>query len=207
MKKRNEEIKKEIEENLKLTKKLLFPETVKKISKISDLISDAIRKNKKVLLCGNGGSAADCQHWAAEMVGRFKKERKGINFISLTTNTSIITSVSNDYKFDFIFSRQIEAIGEKGDLLICFSTSGKSKNIIEAAKKGKEKGLKILSFTGKTPNPLSKISDITFSVPSQNTPRIQEIHTLLYHIISGIVEDKLLQKIGRHKIKRDNLTR
>lgn len=191
MKKRIEKVKKEIEESLKTIEKLLFPEIIKEILKISDLILRTIKKNKKILLCGNGGSAADCQHWACEMVGRFKKERKGINFISLTTNTSIITSISNDYKSDFIFSRQIDAIGEKGDILICFSTSGKSKNILEAVKKAKEKELKIISFTGKIPNPLSKISDVTFSVPSTSTPRIQEIHCLLYHIISGLIEENI----------------
>ena len=189
MKEKSEKVKKEIEESLKTIEKLLSPEVIEKILKISDLISKTIKKNKKVLLCGNGGSAADCQHWACEMVGRFKKERKGINFISLTTDTSVITSISNDYKFDFVFSKQVEAIGEKGDLLICFSTSGKSKNILEAVKKAKEKGLKTISFTGKIPNPLSRISDITLSVPSTSTPRIQEAHCLLYHIISGLVEE------------------
>jgi len=184
----NERIKKEIEESIKLKKILLKEAKIEKLKSASLIIKSALKKNKKIFLCGNGGSAADCQHFAGEMVGRFKKERKALPFISLTTNTSILTSVGNDYSFKRVFERQVEGIGRKGDVLICFSTSGRSENIILAAKKGKEVGMKVISFTGKIPNPLAKISDITLSVPSTETPRIQEVHLLIYHIICSLIE-------------------
>jgi len=183
-----ERLKKEIEESINLKKFFLKEENLEKIVGAVSIIKSAFKKNKKILLCGNGGSAADCQHFAGEMVGRFKKERKSLPFISLTTNTSILTSIANDYSFKRIFERQVEGIGRKGDVLICFSTSGRSENVILAAKKGKEIGMKIISLTGKIPNPLAKISDITLSVPSNETPRIQEVHLLIYHIICSLVE-------------------
>jgi len=185
---KNERIKKEIEESIKLKKILLNEENMEKLKSASLIIKSALKKNNKILLCGNGGSAADCQHFAGEMVGRFKKERKALPFISLTTNTSVLTSVGNDYSFKRIFERQVEGIGRKEDVLICFSASGRSENVILAAKKGKEIGMKIISFTGKIPNPLAKISDITLSVPSTETPRIQEVHLLIYHLICSLVE-------------------
>jgi len=180
-----------IKESIKLKEDILSERNIKKILLVSETIVETLKKNKKILLCGNGGSAADCQHWAGEMVGRFRRERKPYKFISLTTNTSILSSISNDYEFSQVFKRQVEGLGDKDDILICISTSGKSENIIEAAKKAKEKKMKTISLTGKTPNPLSKISDITLSVPSNETPRIQEIHILLIHIISQIVEESL----------------
>lgn len=188
MKMKRELLKKTIEENIKLKEDLLKEENINKIIKAGEVIRTTLKNNGKVLLCGNGGSAADCQHFAGEMVGRFKKERKPFPFISLTTNTSIITSIGNDYSFKNIFERQVEGLGKDGDVLICFSTSGKSENIILAAKKGKELNMKVISFTGKEPNPLSEISDITLSVPSTETPRIQEIHTLIYHLLCSIIE-------------------
>ena len=190
-KKKLQKIKRIIGESIKLKEKLLSERNIEKIFSACEIICDALKKNKKVLLCGNGGSAADCQHWAGEMVGRFKKERNPYKFISLTTDTSIISSIANDYDFKEVFKRQVEALGEKEDILICISTSGKSKNVIEAAKKAKEKGMKVISLTGKSPNPLSKISDINLSVPSNDTPRIQENHILLIHILSQIIEDSL----------------
>jgi len=152
---------------------------------------ETLKNGNKVLLCGNGGSAADCQHWAAEMTGRFLKERKSLGFIALTTNTSELTSIGNDYSFDKVFSRQVEGLGEKGDILVCISTSGKSKNVIAAAKVAKKKGIKVICLTGKAPSPLSKISDITISVPSIQTPRIQEVHSLIIHILCHLVEESL----------------
>ncbi|HOV21998.1 MAG TPA: SIS domain-containing protein [bacterium] len=183
-----EKIKKEIEESIKLKKELLEKENIDRILSAALMIKKCLENKKKVLLCGNGGSAADCQHFAGEMVGRFKKERKPYPFISLTTDTSILTSISNDYSFKKIFERQVECLGEKGDILICFSTSGESENILLAAHKGKKVGMEIISFTGKEPNSLSKISSLTLSVPSEDTPRIQEVHCLIYHIICSLVE-------------------
>lgn len=190
MKKKLEEIKKIISETIELKKEIQQENYLKNIYDIAQIIFHTLKKDKKILLCGNGGSAADCQHWVGEMIGRFKKERKSLRFISLTTNTSTLTSISNDYSYDYVFARQVEGIGEKGDILICISTSGKSNNIIKAAKLGKNIGMKIISLTGKSPNPLSEISDYNISVPSIETPRIQEVHILLIHLICGIVEEE-----------------
>ncbi len=162
-----------------------------KIFKTASMILSAIMHDNKILLCGNGGSAADCQHFAGEMVGRFLKERMAVPFISLTTDTSILTSISNDYSFDNVFSRQIKGLGGKDDILIAFSTSGSSKNIINAIYTAKDKKMKIIGFTGKSPNPMEEISDVCLCVDSKNTPRIQEIHIILIHIICGLIEDKL----------------
>jgi len=185
-------IKEAIENSIELKKKILNEKYITNVIHIAEVITNTLKKDKKILLCGNGGSASDCQHWAGEMLGRFKKERRPFKFISLTTNTSIITSISNDYDYTKVFSRQVEGLGKENDILICISTSGKSKSIVDAAKKGKEKNMKIISFTGKTPNPLTQISDITISVPSKETPRIQEIHILLIHLICELVEEKLM---------------
>lgn len=175
----------------KLAEKILEKEFQQKILKSADMLVSAIKNNKKVLLCGNGGSAADCQHFSGEMIGKFLKERKSVPFISLTTNTSILTCIGNDYSFDNVFSRQIEGTGNPGDILIAFSTSGASKNIINAVKTAKNKKMKIISFTGKNPNPIEKISHLSICVDSKNTPRIQEIHIILIHIICLLVEETL----------------
>ncbi len=162
-----------------------------KLERACLLLKQAIRQNKKILVCGNGGSAADSQHIAGELVGRFQRERNALACVSLTTNTSILTAIGNDYSFENVFSRQIEAIGKPGDVLLIFSTSGRSTNILEAAKVARKRKIKVIGFTGAQPNPLSRISDICISVPSRSTPRIQEIHTILIHIICKIIEDSL----------------
>jgi len=170
-----------------------------KIESAVSMISQAIRSNNKIIVCGNGGSAADSQHLAGELVGRFQIERKPIPAIALTTNTSIITSIGNDYSFEKIFSRQTEAIGNKGDVLILFSTSGRSKNVIEAVRSAKKKGIKTISITGARPNKLADLSDINLAVPSKSTPRIQEIHSIIIHIICELLERKLFPD----EIKKD----
>jgi len=170
-----------------------------KIESAVSMISQAIRSNNKIIVCGNGGSAADSQHLAGELVGRFQIERKPIPAIALTTNTSIITSIGNDYSFEKIFSRQTEAIGNKGDVLILFSTSGRSKNVIEAVRSAKKKGIKTISITGARPNKLADLSDINLDVPSKSTPRIQEIHSIIIHIICELLERKLFPD----EIKKD----
>jgi len=180
-----------ISESIKIKELLLKPEIMDKILMASGALIETLKNGGKVLLCGNGGSAADCQHWAAEMTGRFLKERKALGFIALTTNTSELTSIGNDYSFDKVFSRQVEGLGEKGDVLVCISTSGMSKNVIAAAMVAKRKGIKVICLTGKAPSPLSKISDITISVPSVQTPRIQEAHSLIIHILCHLVEESL----------------
>jgi D-sedoheptulose 7-phosphate isomerase len=155
---------------------------------LSETIIQTFKNGNKVLLCGNGGSAADSQHIAAEFVGRFKRERKALPAIALSTDTSILTAVGNDYSIDRIFSRQVEALARPGDAVIGISTSGKSPNIIEAMKTAKNHGSKTIAFLGGNGGPLKDIVDIPLVIPSNDTPRIQECHILLGHIICDIVE-------------------
>lgn len=161
------------------------------ISKAVNEITNSINKKKNIFWCGNGGSAADSQHLAAEFLGRFTKDRKPLNSIALNTDTSTLTCISNDYSFEKIFSRQIDAIGNKGDTLILISTSGNSKNLIEAIKVAKKKKIKTVSLLGKNGGRMKKISDLSYVVPSDVTARIQECHIMLGHIICGEVEKKL----------------
>ena len=151
-------------------------------------ITKAIKQKGRLYICGNGGSAADAQHIAAELVGRFECERKGLPVIALTTDTSLITSVSNDYGYENIFVRQVEALIKEGDILWAFSTSGASPNVVAAAQLAKRKGALILAFTGKADSELEQIADICFCANSQSTARSQEIHQLAYHIICQLVE-------------------
>lgn len=163
-------------------------EFIGKVEEAIKVIKDCFASGNKILIAGNGGSAADAQHFAAEIVGRYKKERKGYPAIALTTDTSIITAWSNDYGFNSLFSRQIEALGKKGDVFIGISTSGNSQNIIEAVTMAKEIGLKTICLLGKDGGKLKGMADISIIVSSDNTPRIQEIHIMLIHIICEEVE-------------------
>ena len=140
-----------------------------------------------VYVVGNGGSAADAQHVAGELVGRFRRERKGLPAVALTADTSNMTSISNDYGFEQVFARQVEALVRKGDLLWAFSTSGTSKNIIAAAKLAGDKGASVLAFTGKTASPLEEIADVTVCIDGP-TSSVQEIHQLGYHILCELIE-------------------
>ncbi len=168
-------------------------ETLKKnadvIAASATEISKALKRGNKILICGNGGSAADSQHIAAEFIGRFQKERRAFAAIALTTDSSILTALSNDYSSDVIFARQVEGLGQKGDVLLTISTSGNSKNVLEAAKKAKALGLLIISLTGNDGGQLARLSDISIIVPSKVTARIQESHMCVYHIICEIVEN------------------
>lgn len=181
---------KEIKNHLELINSTFSIHFNENLIKISELIVKCIKNGNKVLLCGNGGSCADCQHFSGEMVNRFKKEREPLPFISLTTDTSVLTSIGNDYSFEEIFSKQVKAIGKEKDILICFSTSGESKNIIKAANIAKEKKMKVVSFTGKTPNSLEKISDFIISVPSKETEKVQQVHIIIYHLLCYLVEEE-----------------
>ena len=157
----------------------------------SSLVVNTLKNGNKILLCGNGGSAADAQHIAAELTGRYKTERKGLAGIALTTDTSAITAIGNDYGYDRIFDRQFEAIASSGDLLIGISTSGNSKNIISALKLAKQMNCKTIGFSGKDGGAMNELCDINLVVPSDNTPRIQEMHILFGHTICQIVDDNL----------------
>lgn len=158
------------------------------ISKAAQLITDSLSAGNKILVCGNGGSAADSQHFACEMVGRFKMERKPIPVIALTTDTSIITAWANDYSFDTVFERQIEALGKSGDVLFGISTSGNSKNVLFAMRKAKKLGLRTIGLLGSGGGRIKEFSDIALIVPSKETPRIQESHITIIHIICELVE-------------------
>ncbi len=156
-----------------------------------DVITTAFKNGNKVLFCGNGGSAADAQHLAAEFSGRFYTDRDALPAEALHCNTSYITAVANDYSYDVIYSRIIKGIGKKGDVLIGLSTSGNSKNIINAFDVAKEKGVITIGFTGTTGGKMKAVSDYLINVPSSDTPRIQESHILLGHIVCQLVEENL----------------
>jgi D-sedoheptulose 7-phosphate isomerase len=159
------------------------------IEKFCKLSADTIASGGKILLCGNGGSAADCQHIAAELVGRFKKERASMGAIALTVDTSILTALGNDYGFDLIFSRQVEGLGKPGDLLVGITTSGNSPNVIKAMKKAREMGMKTAGLTGSNEKAeIRNVSDVCVCVPSNDTPRIQEAHIMVGHIMCDHVE-------------------
>ena len=158
------------------------------IEKAIEAICSDLKSGKKVLLMGNGGSAADAQHIAGELVGRFKKERKAIPAISLSTDTSILTAIGNDYGFEKVFERQIEALGNKGDVVIGISTSGNSENVYRAMKLAKKMGLTTIGLLGNDGGKIKNLSDIALVVPSKNTPRIQETHITIGHIICEGVE-------------------
>lgn len=157
------------------------------------MITDSLGNGGCVYICGNGGSAADAQHIACELVGRFLKERKAIRAIALTTDTSVLTAIGNDYSFDDVFKRQVEAMVNPNDILWALSTSGSSSNVIAAAQLAKEKGAKVLAFTGKANTKLEVISDICLYVESENSYSAQQIHQLAYHTICDLVEQKFCQ--------------
>lgn len=142
----------------------------------------------KILWCGNGGSAADCQHLAAELVGRFRRERRGLPSIALTTDTSILTAVANDYGFEMVFSRQVEALANSGDLLVGISTSGNSKNVVHAMESARARGVVTVAFTGSGGGKLATMADHLFAVASRDTARIQEAHILAGHMLCDWVE-------------------
>ena len=162
-----------------------------KLEQASLLVVETLKNGIKVLLCGNGGSAADAQHIAAELTGRYKSERRGLPGIALTTDTSALTAIGNDYGYDRVFDRQVEALANKGDLLIGISTSGNSINVINALKVAREIGCKTLGLTGRDGGAMNELCDINLVVPSNDTPRIQEMHILFAHTICQIIDNEL----------------
>ena len=187
-----EQIKKIIAASIETKQQLLNDTAVhQRLADVVDVISKAFLEGNKVLFCGNGGSAADAQHLAAEFSGRFYKDRKALPAEALHCNTSYLTAVANDYSYDVIYARLVDGIGVKGDVLLGFSTSGNSVNIIKAFDTAKEKGIITIGFTGERGGEMKKVSDHLFNVPSNDTPRIQESHILLGHIICQLVEEKV----------------
>ena len=164
---------------------------IEKIKRVSKAIIKALKNGKKVVLFGNGGSAADAQHIACELAGKFKLERRGLPAVALTTNTSTLTAIGNDYGYDKIFSRQVEGMVGRGDVVIGISTSGNSVNVINGIEAAKERRAFTVGLTGATGGKLGKIVDICIKVPSNDTPRIQEAHITIGHIICQLVEEGL----------------
>lgn len=163
------------------------------IEKVIDVIVTAFKNGNRVYFCGNGGSAADAQHLAAEFSGRFYKDRKALPAEALHCNTSYLTAVANDYSFDVIYARMIDGIGEKGDVLVGLSTSGNSANIVKAFEVAKVKGITTIGFTGITGGVMKGLSDYLINIPSADTPRIQESHIMAGHIICQLVEEKYFE--------------
>ncbi len=153
------------------------------------MMADTLKAGHKVLLFGNGGSAADAQHIAAELTGRYKSERGGLPGIALTTDTSALTAIGNDYGYDRVFERQVEALGREGDLLIGISTSGNSANVVRALERGKALGCRTLGLSGRGGGAMNALCDLNLVVPSDDTPRIQEMHILIGHILCQAVDD------------------
>ena len=188
----NQYIRSEIETSIAVKQSLLTDEQLlSAIERAADVVTEAYRRGNKTLLAGNGGSAADAQHLAGEFVSRFYFDRPGIPSIALTTDTSILTAISNDYGFERLFARQIQAQGCAGDVFVGISTSGNSPNIVEAFKECKRRGIFSIGLTGSNPCAMDTLCDICIKVPSACTPRIQESHIMVGHIICSIVEREL----------------
>jgi D-sedoheptulose 7-phosphate isomerase len=172
-------------ETIEKTIKVMIPQ----IEEASKMLVETLKNGNKVLLCGNGGSASDAQHIAAELTGRYKTERRGLAGIALTTDTSALTAISNDYGYNRVFDRQVEALVREGDLVIGLSTSGESLNIISALLLAKDMGANTLGFSGKGGGKMNYVCDLNMIVPSDDTPRIQEMHILIGHIICQAMDD------------------
>ena len=187
----SEQIKQIISDSITVKQQLLNDKaTIKRLNEVTNIIVEAFHRGKKVLFCGNGGSAADAQHLAAEFSGRFYLDRDALPAEALHVNTSYLTAIANDYSFEVAYARLIKGIAHDGDVLVGLSTSGNSANIVEAFKAAKEKGMITVGFTGETGGKLKELSDHLFNVPSTVTPRIQESHIMLGHIICQLVEER-----------------
>ena len=184
-------IKKELnahKETVEKTVEVMIPQ----IEEASKMVIETLKNGNKVLLCGNGGSASDAQHISAELTGRYKTERRGLASIALTTDTSALTAISNDYGYNRVFDRQVEALIREGDLLIGLSTSGESLNVISALLLAKDMGANTLGFSGKGGGKMNYVCDLNMVVPSDDTPRVQEMHILIGHIICQAVDDAFI---------------
>jgi D-sedoheptulose 7-phosphate isomerase len=179
----------QIEESIALKQKIKS-ELAENVVKLAEILNNCLKKGGKILLCGNGGSAADAQHIAGELVVRLKSssKRKALPAIALTVNSSVLTAAANDFGFEKVFSRQVEAFGKRGDCLLAFSTSGESSNVNLAIKTARKIGMKTLALSGKEGGKIAKIADFSIIVPSTETQRIQEIHILIGHIICDLIE-------------------
>ena len=177
-----------LESHIETAKKM--QELLPLIKEVGELATKTLKNGRKVLICGNGGSAADAQHIAAELSGRFKKERIALAGIALTTDTSALTAIGNDYGYEYVFSRQVEALANEGDLLIGISTSGNSLNVIKAIESAKKIGCKVVTLTGKSGGEMKNLGDVNIVIPSNDTPRIQEMHIMVGHMICAIIDEE-----------------
>lgn len=186
-----ETIQKLITESIETKQKMLAPEHIEYIQKVTDKIVEAYKNNKKTIICGNGGSATDAMHFAAEMVCRFEKNRAAIPSIALSENVSTITAIGNDFGYDQVFSRQLEAFAQNGDVFIAISTSGNSPNVIKAIESAKKLGIFTIGMTNEDGGKMRSMCDLCYCAPSKITARAQECHILLVHIIARLVEEKV----------------
>jgi D-sedoheptulose 7-phosphate isomerase len=159
------------------------------IERVGQICADAVRSGGKVMFCGNGGSAGDCQHLAAEMVGKLVFDRPGMAGLALTTDTSALTAIGNDFGYEHVFSRQVEGLGRVGDVLIGISTSGQSKNVVAAMVRARSMGIRTVAMTGRKPGPMADLADAWIAVPHHETQKIQEGHIVIGHIFCALVED------------------
>ncbi len=187
-----ESIARNIQQSIEVKQQVL-QDFVPAIEQAAQKVADCLKTGNKIIFFGNGGSASDSQHLAAEFVGRYEKERRALPAISFTTDTSILTAVGNDYGYEKVFERQVEALGRKGDVLFAITTSGNSKNVLLAVKKAKELGLYVIGFTGGTGGELKNMADLPIVIPTKKTSRIQECHIMIGHIICECV-DELIAK-------------
>ncbi len=188
-----EKIVKSFEESIQVKEKFIDEKNIDRIIEVAKVIAKAFNDGKKILLFGNGGSATDASHIAAEFINRFKRERPGLPAIALNTDMSVITSIANDYDFSEIFSRQIKALAEDGDIIVAISTSGSSPNILKAMDVSKRKKLTTVAFTGSKGDKFASKATYAFIVPSDSTPRIQETHIVIGHVICQMVEEILFE--------------
>jgi D-sedoheptulose 7-phosphate isomerase len=188
------EIRETINQSIQLKSLILNNEAILEIvAEAADIITRALKSGHRVLFCGNGGSAADAQHLAAELSGRFYLERKAINAEAININIPFLTAVSNDYNFEYSYARYLEGAAKNGDVLVLLSTSGNSANIVKAAEYARNHGIFTITLSGKTGGKLAPLSDISILIPSEDTPRIQEVHMLLGHCICEIVEKNIFE--------------
>ena len=185
-----QEIRELISESIATKQRILSMTSL--IAQSTEILIECLKQGGKILVCGNGGSAADAQHMAGELIGRFEVEREGVPCIALTTDSSVLTAWANDYSYEAVFARQVNALGRKEDVLVAISTSGMSKNVISAIKEAKKKGMKIVALTGKDGGVLNQIENVfNIIVPSYQTSRIQEVHITIIHIWCKLIEDVL----------------
>jgi D-sedoheptulose 7-phosphate isomerase len=164
------------------------------ITRAATIIADALATGHLVMVCGNGGSAAEAQHLAGELVGRFRREREPWPVLALTADSAVLTAVANDYGYETVFARQVAAFGHQGDVLVGISTSGESPNVVNAAGQARERGMSVIALTGREPTRLGLFSDVAIAVPAPETALVQEVHSVLVHLISEIVESSLTQQ-------------